>query len=287
MREQAGFRMGPFELMDLTGLDVSHPVMESIYNQFYQEPRYRPSPITAIRAVGGLIGRKAGAGFYAYADGQKQVPAAAAVPDARPSSVWVSHASERGNAMVTKLLGALGVTPEGGNQPSADALIIVTPLGLDATTSALQQGLDPTRTVAIDTLLPFEATKRRTLMTTPATSAAARDAAHGLFASDGVPVTLIRDSAGFVAQRVLCCIINIASDIAQQRIATPADIDLAVNLGLGYPKGPLALGDAVGPQLVLETLRNMEALTGDMRYRPSPWLCRRAGLGLSLLAGEA
>ncbi len=63
-----------------------------------------------------------------------------------------------------------------------------------------------------------------------------------------MPVTVIRDSAGFVAQRVLCCIINIASDIAQQRIASPADIDLAVNLGLGYPKGPLALGDAVGPQ---------------------------------------
>ncbi|TWG85422.1 3-hydroxybutyryl-CoA dehydrogenase [Cupriavidus gilardii J11] len=76
MREQAGFRMGPFELMDLTGLDVSHPVMESIYNQFYQEPRYRPSPITAIRQVGGLLGRKAGAGFYRYVDGQKQLPAA-------------------------------------------------------------------------------------------------------------------------------------------------------------------------------------------------------------------
>ena len=286
MREQAGFRMGPFELMDLTGLDVSHPVMESIYNQFYQEPRYRPSPITAIRSVGGLVGRKAGAGFYRYVDGQKQVPATAAVPSARPASVWVSRASERGHAMVTKLLGALGVTPENGDQPSADALIVVTPLGLDATTTALQQGLDASRTVAIDTLLPFEATKRRTLMTTPATGTAARDAAHGLFASDGVPVTVIRDSAGFIAQRVLCCIINIASDIAQQRIASPADIDLAVNLGLGYPKGPLALGDAVGPQLVLETLRNMEALTGDMRYRPSPWLWRRAGLGLSLLAEE-
>jgi len=286
MREQAGFRMGPFELMDLTGLDVSHPVMESIYNQFYQEPRYRPSPITAIRSVGGLVGRKAGAGFYKYVDGQKQLPAAAAVPAARPASVWISRASERGHAMTVKLLAALGVTPESGDQPSADALIIVTPLGLDATTSALQQGLDPARTVAIDTLLPFEATRRRTLMTTPATSAAARDAAHGLFASDGVPVTVIRDSAGFVAQRVLCCIINIASDIAQQRIASPADIDLAVNLGLGYPKGPLALGDVVGPQLVLEVLRNMEVLTGDMRYRPSPWLWRRAGLGLSLLTED-
>src|SRR5689334_12506478 len=43
LREAAGFRMGPFELMDLTGVDVSHPVMESVYEQFYQEPRFRPS----------------------------------------------------------------------------------------------------------------------------------------------------------------------------------------------------------------------------------------------------
>jgi len=286
MREQAGFRMGPFELMDLTGLDVSHPVMESIYNQFYQEPRYRPSPITAIRAVGGLIGRKAGAGFYRYVDGQKQVPAAVPAPSARPASVWVSHADERGHAMVVKLIGALGMTAEAGNQPSADALIVVTPLGLDATACALHEGLDPSRVVAIDTLMPFEATKRRTLMTTPATTAAAREAAHGLFGADGVPVTVIRDSAGFVAQRIVCSIVNIASDIAQQRIATPVDIDLAVNLGLGYPKGPLALGDAIGPDLVLTVLRNLERLTGDMRYRPSPWLWRRAGLGLSLLAEE-
>lgn len=287
MREQAGFRMGPFELMDLTGLDVSHPVMESIYNQFYQEARYRPSPITALRYVGGLLGRKTGAGFYAYPDGQKQVPAAKPVPDARPASVWVSRANERGHAMTVKLLTALGVTPEGGNAPSADALIVVTPLGLDATTTALQEGLDASRVVAIDTLLPFEATKRRTLMTTPATSAAARDAAHGLFASDGVPVTVIRDSAGFVAQRIIGCIVNIASDIAQQRIATPTDIDLAVNLGLGYPKGPLALGDAIGAAQILEVLHNLDRLTGDMRYRPSPWLWRRAGLGLSLLTEEA
>jgi 3-hydroxybutyryl-CoA dehydrogenase len=40
MREQAGFKMGPFELMDLTGLDVSHAVMESIYHQFYEEPHF-------------------------------------------------------------------------------------------------------------------------------------------------------------------------------------------------------------------------------------------------------
>ncbi|MEX3959768.1 3-hydroxyacyl-CoA dehydrogenase [Trinickia sp. EG282A] len=287
MREQAGFRMGPFELLDLTGLDVSHPVMESIYNQFYHEPRFRPSPITAIRSVGGLVGRKAGAGFYRYENGQKQSVHAAAAPETRPANVWVSRANERGHKMVSKLLAELNVAPEPGDRPSADALIIVTPLGLDATTCALEEGFDANRVIAIDTLLPFEGSKRRTLMTTPATLTSIRDAAHGLFASDGVPVTVIRDSAGFVAQRILCSIINIASDIAQQRIALPVDIDLAVNLGLGYPKGPLALGDAIGSRLVLETLRNMERLTGDMRYRPSPWLWRRAGLDLSLLADEA
>ena len=71
VREQMGFRMGPFELLDLTGLDVSHPVMESIYRQFYDEPRFRPSPITAIRLAGGMLGRKSGSGFYEYEGGDE------------------------------------------------------------------------------------------------------------------------------------------------------------------------------------------------------------------------
>src|SRR5690606_10302928 len=76
LREQvgfdgSGFRLGPFELMDLTGLDVSHPVMESIYRQFYDEARFRPSVITAQRVAAGLLGRKTGEGFYRYADGKQ------------------------------------------------------------------------------------------------------------------------------------------------------------------------------------------------------------------------
>ncbi|MGA4045601.1 3-hydroxyacyl-CoA dehydrogenase [Ralstonia nicotianae] len=285
MREQAGFRMGPFELMDLTGLDVSHPVMESIYRQFYDEPRYRPSRITAVRLAGGLLGRKTGEGFYRYADGQKPVPPEAAAPAARPKSVWVSRAHAAGHTAAQRLLLDLGVTPEDGAWPSAEALIVVTPRGLDATAAAVAEGLDGRRTVALDTL--FAATRRRTLMTTPATDPAHRDAAHGLFAADGVPVTVIRDSGGFVAQRIVACIVNIACDIAQQRIATPADIDLAVTLGLGYPQGPLALGDTLGAGAVLEVLQNLTTLYGDPRYRPSPWLLRRARLGLSLLTPDA
>ena len=209
-----------------------------------------------------------------------------ASPTARPSSVWISRAHEAGHAAAQRLMLDLGITPEAGSKPSADALIIVTPRGLDATACVTAEGLDARRTVALDTLYPFAATKRRTLMTTPATDHAYRDAAHGLLASDGVPVTVIRDSGGFVAQRIVACIVNIACDIAQQRVASPADIDLGVRLGLGYPMGPLAMGDALGPRRVLGILEQMLAITGDPRCRPSPWLRRRAMLGLSLLSAD-
>ncbi|KCB27809.1 3-hydroxyacyl-CoA dehydrogenase family protein, partial [Bordetella hinzii] len=283
MREQAGFRMGPFELMDLTGLDVSHPVMESIYGQFFDEPRFRPSPITTVRLAGGLLGRKAGEGFYVYQDGQKQVPAEPAVP-ALPQGlrVWVSAAHADGQARAQALLRQLGAEVVQADAAPADALLVVTPLGEDVSSCVAGQGLDGTRTVGLDVLHDFAASRRRTVMTSPATTARWRDAAHALFAKDGVAVSVIEDSPGFIAQRVVATIVNIACDIAQQHIATPGDIDQAVNLGLGYPKGPLAMGDALGAARILEILRNMERVTGDPRYRPSLWLQRRVQLGLPL-----
>ena len=113
-----------------------------------------------------------------------------------------------------------------------------------------------------------------------------RDAAHALLAADGVPVSVIHDSPGFVAQRVVAHIVNIACDMAQQRVASPADIDRAVTLGLGYPSGPLAWGDALGARRVLAIIEALHSFYGDPRYRPSPWLKRRAQLGVSLLADE-
>jgi 3-hydroxybutyryl-CoA dehydrogenase len=124
-------------------------------------------------------------------------------------------------------------------------------------------------------------------MVSAATQPQWRDAAHGLLARDQVAVSVIQDSPGFVAQRVLATIVNIACDIAQQQIATPADIDRAVTLGLNYPAGPLALGDRLGSARVLEILTRLQAVTGDMRYRPSLWLRRRVQLGMSLLDASA
>jgi 3-hydroxybutyryl-CoA dehydrogenase len=182
------------------------------------------------------------------------------------------------------------VTIEQGERPSESALIVVTPYGKDATTAAIEEGLDARRVVAVDCLFAFGtsgALRRRTLMTTPVTDSRFRDEARALFAHDGAAVTVIRDSSGFVAQRIIATIVNIGCDIAQQRIASPDDIDLAVTLGLGYPGGPLAMGDAIGAVKILEILRNMSAALGDPRYRPSPWLARRAQLRMSLTQADS
>ncbi len=287
LKDQAGFKLGPFELLDLTALDVSHPVMESIYHQYFEEPRYRPSVITAQRLAGGMLGRKVGEGFYRYENGVAQRDSEPAVPQVDPlPPVWVSPRAAR-RAELLLLLKTLGASIETGAAPSPQALILVAPLGFDVTTVAIVDRLDPARTMGIDMLVDDAASKRRVLASNPATRTDMRAAAHALMARDGKPVSVIRDSGGFVTQRVIATIVNIASDICQQYICSPADLETAVTLGLGYPLGPLAMGNLYGPTNVLEVLFNMQTVYGDPRYRPSPWLRRRGAIGLSLLHEEA
>jgi len=199
--------------------------------------------------------------------------------------VWVSTRAARRSELY-QLLKDLGAKIESGQSPSPQALSLVAPLGFDVTTVAVVDRLDPARTLGIDMLIDDAATRRRVLATNPATRPDMRDAAHALFARDGKAVSVIRDSGGFVTQRVVATIVNIAADICQQRICSPKDLETAVTLGLGYPLGPLAMGDRWGPTNVLEVLFNMQTVYGDPRYRPSPWLRRRGAIGLSLLYEE-
>jgi 3-hydroxybutyryl-CoA dehydrogenase len=279
LRDVAGFRLGPFELFDLTGLDVSQPVMEAVYRGFYEEPRLRPSPTGRRRLEAGILGRKSGAGFYPY-DGRESAP------EPRPpaydgTTLWVDPA---GGALAG-LLRAGGVRVADGPRPGPGDIVIVTPWGPDVTTAAVEAALPPERTLGVDPLGEFAA--RLTLATSPATEQAALHGAHGALVMTGRPVTVIADSPGFVAQRMVACIVNLGCEIAQQRLARPADIDNAVRIALGYPRGPLEWGDSLGPGRVLGVLDGLSAATGDPRYRPSVWLSRRARLGLSLLREEA
>lgn len=280
LEDLGGFRMGPFTLLDLTGLDVSNSVMESIYHQYYQEPRFRPSPITGQRFTAGLLGRKSGQGFYTYIDGRQQRPETPTPPSSDPLSVWVSPESGEASAALAALVTAAGWPLDQGERPAESSLCLLTPLGEDATDCALRQGLDPSRCVAVETLAGLDT--HRCLMASPATTEAFRNAAWALLSQDGTSVSALNDSHGFVLQRVIACIVNVGAEIAQQRVADPAIIDRAVELGLGYPQGPLAMGDYYGSRRILSILDTLLAATGDPRYRPSTWLRRRARLGLPL-----
>lgn len=286
LREGMGFRMGPLELFDLTALDISHPVIESIYNQFYQDPRHRPAALTRLMLEAGYVGRKVGRGFYRYQDGQMidaQAPQPVPTVQTFPP-VWVGAENEEDRITLGALVQRLGGRLERGEQPSDEALCLLVPYGRDASSACVCFGTDPARTVCVDMLLDLQ--RHRCLMQTPATTPVMRESAHALLAGDGVAVTVINDSVGFVAQRVMAMIVNLAGDIVQQRISTVEDLDEGVRRGLGYPQGPLAWGDELGAKRLLEVLERMSYLTGDPRYRPGPWLRRRAELGLSLRQSE-
>lgn len=278
-----GFRMGPFELFDLTGLDVSQPVMEEIYRQFFDEPMFRPSVVGRRRLAAGLLGRKSGEGFYRYPETAATITVTPDVP-LSSSPIWIDETDGDLADALAEILKDAGATCQFGGSPPTDATCVVAPIGLDATTAAVRRNLDPRRTVAID--LFFGVDRVSTVMKTPLTGPERSAALAKFLQAKGLAVEIINDSPGFVAQRILAMIVNVASNVAQQQIATPADIDVAVKAALAYPSGPLEWGDRVGADRILAVLDALHDFYGDPRYRPSPWLKRRAILGISLLTAE-
>lgn len=314
LREGIGFRMGPFELLDLTGIDVSHPVMESIYKQFYHEDRYRPNPLTRQMLIGKKLGRKVSEGFYRYKDGQKlivdtpqrsfveaskfQATLSKIRSDISNITVWIGADLAEDKQQLVDYLNANDIAIDKSNKPQSDSLILLAIYGEDTTNAAIRYQVNPEQAVAIDMLTDLS--KHRTLMPSIVTQDNFVAQAYALFGKGtdnslvenkaktipAVDATLIVESTGFVAQRVVAMVINLGCDIAMQGIASPEDIDNAVRLGLGYPYGPISWGDELGAQRILLILERVYRLTGDQRYRPSPWLQRRATLGISLFTQQ-
>lgn len=287
LRDGPGFPMGPFELVDLTGLDISHAVMESIFQQYYFDPRYTPSNLAAQRVAGGLLGRKSGQGYYRYQDGKplrEAEPAWPVVSVERP--LWLDSQDPALRAQVAQVLSAGGHTLEQGAAPSASAICLLTPLGEDASSAVVRLGLPAERSLALETFCNWD--KRRVLMSQPALASAVLAQARQALAADGVPVEVIKDSPGFISQRIIASIVNLGCELLQRGVTDPATLDKAIPMALGYPMGPLAFGEHYGAANVLAILRGMQdSYGGEARYRPSPWLRRRVQLNLPLNTVEA
>lgn len=279
-----GFKMGPFELMDLTGLDVSHPVMESIYNQYYQEPRYRPNILTQQMLIGKKLGRKTEEGFYQYLDQKKQVIATTPRYTAKRNGikkVWLYTEFEDDLACLSSYLSKRNIQINHEKEPTETDLILIASYGEDATHSALRLNVNPEQVICIDMLGNFK--QSRTLMPSLITQPKMIEAALEIFSEENCKAFLIQESLGFITQRVLAMIVNLACDMAQQQIASVDDINDAVKLGLGYPHGPIEWGDLIGKEKILLILERISSISHDPRYRPSPWLQRRSKLNLSLM----
>lgn len=287
LRDGPGFPMGPFELADLTGLDISHAVMESIFAQYYGDPRYTPSNLAAQRVAAGLLGRKSGQGYYRYEEGKalrSPEPESAAV--SLRATFWLDSQDPLVRAQVAQVLTAAGVVLENAAAPSAEAICLITPLGEDASQYLSRTGLPAERSVALDTFVNWQ--KRRVLMRQPALQADVLAQARQALAADGVPVEVINDSPGFIIQRMIASIVNLGCELLQRQVTDAATLDRAIPLALGYPMGPLAFGEHYGSDKILQVLKGMQDSYGqEPRYRPSPWLRRRVQLGLSLHAAEA
>ena len=276
MRDGCHFPMGPCELNDLTGIDVNFPVTKIIHAGYDLDPRLRTSYPHRALFEAGRLGRKTGVGFYRYDEtGRKVDPPSpdftAKGPPAK--TVVLAELDDALRAFATAV--GLQAGPEDGRSP-----ILAAPFGADCATFAARSGADFRRLVAVD--LSCDTGLRVTLMTAPGAEAGALDAVSAAIDAAGRKVTAIKDSPGFVALRIRAMIANLGSEMVQIGIASPAEIDLAMTLGLNYPKGPLAIATELGPRRLMSVLEELQAITGDDRYRPSLWLRRRALLGLAI-----
>ncbi|MBX2854956.1 MAG: 3-hydroxyacyl-CoA dehydrogenase [Rhodobacteraceae bacterium] len=282
MRDCRHFRMGPFELMDLTGIDVNFPVSQIVYDGYMQDPRLKTSPNHRAMMEAGLWGRKTGAGWYRY---DKGAPLERPSPDyqteAAPAlEVFVAEVEGGMNAELREFCAEIGLRVVFGASESApETPILAAPIGDDATQAALAAGADPRRLVCLD--LCGDISSRVTLMTAPGADLACRDMVAAAVAASGRKISVISDSPGFVGQRMAAMVANLGCYMAEIGLAAPEDVDTAMTLGLNYPLGPLALAEDIGMRRCLRILERLHAITGEDRYRPSLWLKRRALLDLA------
>lgn len=287
LREAGGFRMGAFELMDLIGNDVNFAVTRTVWQACYYDPRYAPSVLQEERVVAGHFGRKSGRGFFDYSEG-----AARPAPVTVPARLAPERIVVRGDAgLATPLLARLAQAritvassqardgfPDGAIEVG-DAVLAMSD-GRTATARAV--ATSARNLVLFDLALDYSTCTRLALARADSCAASAFDAAAGALQAAGVAVSPLDDVAGLVVLRTVVALANEAADAVTHGIASARDVDLAMQKGVNYPRGPLQWADEVGVARVRNALANLEAHYGEDRYRLSPLIARRHAVGAPL-----
>ncbi|MBQ5946351.1 3-hydroxyacyl-CoA dehydrogenase PaaH [Massilia sp. ST3] len=278
MRECGGFRMGPFELMDLIGHDVNFSVTNSVFDAYFGDPRFTPSILQQELVNAGFLGRKTGRGFYQYGEGADKPAAQTEAPQPRPQSVALIG-GEPGplETLVARVAGAGFALPrqEIGVAPGflCEGAAVYLTDGRSATERARDN--DHRDTVLFDLLLDAGKATRIALARADQCSDAAYHAVVGLFQAAGFAVTSLDDVPGMAVMRTVAMLANEAADAVNQGVCSARAVDTAMQKGVNYPRGPLAWADAVGLPQVVTALANLAAVYGEDRYRVSPLLRRK------------
>ncbi|MFN6997389.1 MAG: 3-hydroxyacyl-CoA dehydrogenase [Aquincola tertiaricarbonis] len=276
LREAGGFPMGPFELIDLVGVDINLAVSESIFAATQFDTRYAPHLLQQELVRAGRLGRKSGRGFYDY-QLDAATPLAAPVEPA-PLLPALRAAAQPG------LLGPLVERLRaGGLVVVADGSLPAESLAIDEVTVALTDGRTATQRGEGQPLLLLDLA--RDFASTRVLGATASAGHHDRLPTlavalrpAGIELLALDDVAGLGVMRVAACLVNEAADLCTWTGTLPADIDIAMVLGAGHPQGPMAWGELLGAPRVIKVLEHLQAHYGDSRYRRSPRLWRMVAL---------
>jgi 3-hydroxybutyryl-CoA dehydrogenase len=287
MREAGGFRMGPFELMDLIGHDVNFSVTKSVHQAYFGDPRFAPSVLQQEMVNAGFFGRKSGRGFYRYGENELMPAPQTEAPQARPESVSVSIEPGVVNAVTHPMeerLKTAGFTVT-YRKPLPGAAVHEAPaFHCNGAAVFLTDGRSATEragankhpdTVLFDLAFDYAGAARIALAKADQCSDAAWNSVVGLFQAAGFAVTRIDDVPGMVVMRTVAMLANEAADAVNQGVCSAAAVDIAMQKGVNYPRGPLAWTDSIGVAQVVTVLSNLAASYGEDRYRVSPLLRRK------------
>ncbi len=274
MREAGGFRMGPFQLMDMIGHDVNFAVTKSVWSAFYHDPRFLPSLIQQELVDGDFLGKKSGRGFYDYREGASAAQPATETPQALLAKMTVCGDAAAARALAQRLTAA-GVafstesSDDGRIAVAGNAALYVTD-GRSATRRASDLGLP--NVVLIDLALDYTTVSRIALAAADQCAPGAARDATALLQACGLQVSRFADVPGLAVMRTVAMLANEAADAVNQGVCSAAAADAAMKLGVNYPQGPLAWADALGPSVIHAVLTHLGESYGEDRYRISPLL---------------